>query len=373
MAVSAGGDKEGIAVIGAVGDIMPGDSFYCVGHGIRSRLLKQGMDFVFHQVAELLMGTHCTVANLESVVSDMGLKKNSLPSRSYRGPGGFAQVLAQHNIGIVSVANNHMLEHGPEAVQDTLEKLQKAGVKALGLPYGRQSECPDKQIASFGGVRIAFLSYCLNLEKSTVGIVPGEAEILADVRFYRDQVDRVMLCLHWGVEYMPFPSPAQVQLAHRLIEAGVDIILGHHPHCLQGIETYQDGIIAYSLGNFVCDSWHNTWRESLFLKLSVPREGAISYETTPIWINDEYQPCIQDGLKAELARRKFNALCRIIGTQKTILSGDMEEYSRIALRITDVRRKQQHKVVFRMLPKLSWLMAAQILLKPVLGRLRRIL
>jgi poly-gamma-glutamate capsule biosynthesis protein CapA/YwtB (metallophosphatase superfamily) len=78
-------------------------------------------------------------------------------------------------------------------------------------------------------------------------------DILEDVRAVRQQVDLVVVSLHWGVEYVDQPSKAQREMAHRLIDEGVDLILGHHPHWLQGLEVYHDKLIAYSLGNFIFD------------------------------------------------------------------------------------------------------------------------
>lgn len=93
---------------------------------------------------------------------------------------------------------------------------------------------------------------------------------------------------------MTYPSPQQVVFARRLIDQGVHLILGHHPHVLQGVEKYQKGVIVYSLGNFVFDMWQKPTRQSMMLKARVSKEGTIEVEMIPLYINDLFQPEIPD-------------------------------------------------------------------------------
>ena len=94
--------------------------------------------------------------------------------------------------------------------------------------------------------------------------------------------DYVIVSCHWGQELKETPKPYQIQLAHQLIDKGVDLILGHHPHVVQGIEFYKNRLIAYSLGNFVFGSFSERVRDSMILKLTLTEEGTSEAEIMPI-------------------------------------------------------------------------------------------
>jgi poly-gamma-glutamate synthesis protein (capsule biosynthesis protein) len=108
-------------------------------------------------------------------------------------------------------------------------------------------------------------------------------QTLADIRLARPLADLVIVCPHWGVEYAPKPSHSQVELAHQMIDAGADMIVGSHPHVVQPLENYHDRWIAYSLGNFVFDQENPATHRGLMLK-AVVRDKQIA-EVLPIDIN----------------------------------------------------------------------------------------
>ena len=127
--------------------------------------------------------------------------------------------------------------------------------------------------------------------------------LIADVGRWRGQFDQLVLLLHWGLEYSPLPTPEQVELAHSAVDAGVGLILGHHSHMLQGIETYRGAVIAYSLGN--CTDSDVDWqgptrhfscrmtdidREGLALTVELSREDVRVASMRPLWLNDAGQP-----------------------------------------------------------------------------------
>jgi poly-gamma-glutamate synthesis protein (capsule biosynthesis protein) len=97
-------------------------------------------------------------------------------------------------------------------------------------------------------------------------------------------------------------------MAHKMIDSGASLILGHHPHVLQGIERYKDGFIVYSLGNFVCDMSHLNTRESVVLRMGISKTGIDSLEIIPVYINKNYQPSILDKDLEEIHRQKIGKL-----------------------------------------------------------------
>src|SRR4029077_7548392 len=109
------------------------------------------------------------------------------------------------------------------------------------------------------------------------------------------------------------PTRTQVEIAHSLVDAGVDVILGHHPHILQGVERYKGAVIAYSLGNFVYDQWQTRLRESMILWLTIRGPREIDCELHPVLINSSHQPVPLEGARAADARRRVDALRERIG------------------------------------------------------------
>jgi len=175
-----------------------------------------------------------------------------------RGDPSWAAVLRENKFGLVSLANNHIMDYGEEGLYDTLDSLNKAGVKHTGA--GRnQDEAFAPAVLSIGGRNITFIarSSVVVSSKAYAGkLNPGaalfdEKEVVCSIKECKRSADVVVLMLHWGLEQYRFPSPRQRGLAQRLIDAGADILIGHHPHVVQGVEKYREGLIAYSLGNFL--------------------------------------------------------------------------------------------------------------------------
>ena len=166
-----------------------------------------------------------------------------------------------------------LLDYGETALLDTIDLLKKNGIAPVGA--GRNSEIAGKPAIRYaGGTRTAFLAYNCTLPESYYarekhsGVSSGEIiKIIRDIAGIRKKVDLIVVSFHWGKEYEEIPTKGQVKLAHRTINAGADLIIGHHPHVLQGIEFYRGGLIAYSLGNFVFDQKHGDTRKGMFLNI----------------------------------------------------------------------------------------------------------
>ena len=226
------------------------------------------------------------VGNLECALTDEGVP---IPGKcTLRGTPGWADVLKDAGIGVVSLANNHVMDFGPEGLADTTAALEHAGVEYVGAGRNRQEACAPLFVAAAGRT-IAFLarsSVVVSAPTYAGEDEPGVAflepeETLGAIRRSRAEADVVVLLVHWGVEEYAYPSAAQRTLARQFIEAGADIVLGHHPHVLQGIEEHGPGLVAYSLGNFLFDEfeWWCTSGQERVQQLSTlspdNRKGAI--------------------------------------------------------------------------------------------------
>jgi poly-gamma-glutamate synthesis protein (capsule biosynthesis protein) len=217
---------------------------------------EHGALYPFERVAGLLQDADVTVANLECALTDRGMEQ--VKAYTFRVSPRFAGGLAEAGIDVVSLGNNHTADYGPEGVADTLAALDAAGVTHAGAgmdeAFARRPALVQTQ-----GLRIAFLSYTDIMENTfagpdSAGVALASVDAIdADVRAARATADVVVVSLHSGVEYTDAPQPDQQQLARAAIDAGALLVLGHHPHTLQGWERYGGGLIVYSLGNFVFD------------------------------------------------------------------------------------------------------------------------
>lgn len=279
----------------AVGDIMLGDHPVRFGHGVRSMIEKNGGASPFVQAKSILAGNDIVFGNVEAVLSDHGLVRGNLLSEEFRGAPEFLPMIQAAGFNVVSFANNHCMEHGTEAFWETVNAFRKHDIHVAGLS-GSSGRCEPVEL-TIHGCKVVLLSYSMcpeNYHKGpTVPYAHQQAfdRVFSEVQSFRDQADLLLVSLHWGYEYLDYPSPKQVQLAHRLIdEAGVNLILGHHPHVLQAVERYHGAVIVYSLGNFVFDMWQRPTRDSMAFQATLSPSGEINYDLIPLWINRKRQP-----------------------------------------------------------------------------------
>ncbi len=258
---------EAVARFGAVGDIIShGDVLRAAAHAERKgaageSLNRGGFDALLEGLREDLAGLDLVFANLETPVAPRRGQKTR--PWMFNAPVALLEALAAVGIRAVSLANNHAYDQGRPGFEETLQELARAGLRVAGAgPTCALAQ--SAQTFEVGGLRVAFLSasalFNQRLNRGPRELCAAEldeAALLTSVRVAREGgAELVVLSLHWGEEYQTAPRPAEVALAHRLVDGGVDVLLGHHPHVLQPVELYPaaDGrlaLIAYSLGNFL--------------------------------------------------------------------------------------------------------------------------
>ncbi|WP_292520013.1 CapA family protein [Methanoculleus sp.] len=250
------------------------------------------------QQKDLLFG------NLETVLSESGTESrkrwvNTTPPEA-------GKYLKDAGFDIVSLANNHTLDMGREGFENTL-----AGLETLGIAYvgGTRGDEPSSGlVVEHNGIRLGFLAYTSGRFRSPPGVTVAKLKkktIINDIRALKDRCDHVVVSLHWGIENTYYPSPAQIRLAHALIDSGATLILGHHSHTIQGLERYKDGLIAYSLGNFQFDTeiFKEKINSTMILSVDLDRHGIRDYTTIPCIINSDFQPEVAEGQTRELVQR----------------------------------------------------------------------
>ena len=292
--------------IKAVGDIMLGDHPVCIGHGVRSLADHYGMDYVFERITSSLQGGDVVFGNLESILSNTGYKEKSLVSCELRGRPQFSEVLAKKGFNVLSIANNHIMQHGIGAFEDTINQLKIHNIKYVGKLLDGSSNVVEFTKSK---LNIAFIGYSMRREKYYGKSLPYANVVsenyIEQIRNLKDKGKTVVVSLHWGEEYVNYPSRQQIEIAHKIIDHGASLILGHHPHVLQGIEKYRNGVIVYSLGNFIFDKWQRNPRETMLLDCFINQDGFVEYEITPIFINKKYQPCVASEANSKIILNKL--------------------------------------------------------------------
>ncbi len=190
----------------------------------------------------------------------------------------YARMLKAGGIDLADLANNHIFDYGVPGLVQTMEALQKAGIRYVGA--GRNSnEAHRPVIFTVKGLKIGFLAYygvkaheeSHPATDSTAGTALRRLKrIRRDVQALRPKVDFLTVLLHWGFEKEHEPRSFQIRFAHRVISYGVDLIVGHHPHVLQGVEKYKQGLVVYSLGNFIFGGNHRVHYQTAVLKVTIP-------------------------------------------------------------------------------------------------------
>lgn len=226
-----------------VGDINLTDWDFNFGFGIGSRI-AHGFDPFSH--LERKEGD-VWIGNFEGVTSDVSNKKGMAAQVFRVSPAALKNV---HHFDIYGFANNHAMQHGVEAYLQTWEVLQKQGSKVFGKDDCR-SICFEHQ-----GKQVSLTGCCLRIDQFTNNPCywynPEYKDMEKEIEGLPKDSFKVLF-IHWGNEYINRPSSQQKKLAHWLIDAGYDLIIGMHPHVLQGYEDYKGKRIYYSLGNFVFD------------------------------------------------------------------------------------------------------------------------
>jgi poly-gamma-glutamate synthesis protein (capsule biosynthesis protein) len=273
-----------------VGDVM-------LSRSVGAKMRAEGdWTYPFERIAPTLRSADLTFGNLECPVSDVGRNLHHL--YSFRADPKAIAGLTFAGFKVMSVANNHTFDWGRPALVDTLARLRAAGIRPVGVG-ANDLEAHYPVLVRLKGVKLAFLAY-VNVppQVATAGAdQPGVAWLdrdrtLADIRFARSLADVVIVSVHWGVEYMRRPQRSQVELAHQMIDAGADLIVGSHPHVAQPLEEYHGRWIAYSLGNFIFDQHDPPTHHGLMLEVTLAGKSIGQVQSVPITIDGSLQAIV---------------------------------------------------------------------------------
>jgi len=303
---------------GAVRLAFAGDVY--LGGNVGVLLEKNGYDYPYKHVKEILQQADIAAANLETSVTSLELEKPNLKTYEFRSDPKVLPAFRDAGFDVVSLANNHSMDYGPEGLRDTMRHLRDHSIDYVGAGENR-AEAFKPVYFDKNGVKVAVLGF------SRVIPIPeewdwkaGEDRIgLADtynhtypvqvIEAAKKEADIVVVLVHWGNELDEEPDSAkQVDLGRRYIDAGADLVIGSHPHVLQGIEYYKGRWIAYSLGNFIFTKSSNpATYETGLLEAKCEKSGECSLQISPYRV-DTPQPVPMDDEKGKVLLERLNKL-----------------------------------------------------------------
>lgn len=264
----------------------------------------------FYKVSDLLKESDLIFCNLEAplTVKTSPSSERLAPLRSNPE---MVNGLAYAGFNIVSVANNHTMDYGPDGFKETMNCLGTKKISYVGGGMNLKSALKPRimEIKDFTVAFLAFESTIWSFGAEAREWRPGIAKvnispllpephinkpdferIVESIHDAEDEADVLVVSMHWGVELSETLAVHQTAMGHSIIDAGADLIIGHHPHLLQAVETYHGGLICYSLGNFVFDTDDPFPKETAILQANLTEDGVEEACLIPCVINAQGQP-----------------------------------------------------------------------------------
>ncbi len=332
-------NNSGIVKINMVGDIMLGDSAHMLSIGVGNAIFQNEVPHIFSKVASFFKKADVNIGNLECTfpINKSCLGSDIKPYQTYSPE--HAKCLNVAGFHIVNMANNHTMQYGTDVFNYTEENLMGNNIQTIGTvknPY---------HILEIKNVKFAFLGYSLRpnqfKHKNIQYINGNRRKIFDDVQFLKEENNHVVVSFHWGDEFVDYPSQEQIILSHEIIDAGASLIIGHHPHILQGMEYYKNGLIAYSLGNFVFDKPQKLQRKSAILQCVFSKDRLEGSCLVPIYINNNFQPEIA----SERKKRNIESLINKLNNKiKDSVNIDRRKYDKDVIK--GLRRMQLQFNIF---------------------------
>lgn len=264
--------------------------------------------YFLKNVKDIFEDDDITIVNLEGTLSKNGERQDK--TFAFRGDPEYVNILKEGSVEAVTLANNHSSDYGAISLSDTKDTLRDAGIE-----YAIGSEVVH-----------------INVNNVRVGIIglyqlDGSADKMIDYAMSKvEDDDLIIVQVHWGEEKADSPSEEQVELAHRAIDMGADLVIGHHPHVLQGVEKYKGKYICYSLGNFCfggntdpSDTDTMIFRQTFSFKEGMAANTddyvIILCSITSSSYGNNYQPTVLEGSEKERVKEKIIERSKLVGDE----------------------------------------------------------
>ncbi|MFB9326009.1 CapA family protein [Paenibacillus aurantiacus] len=301
-----------------VGDIL-------LAANVQALMAKNGYDYPYAKSLSYLQGPDLMAGNLENPITKRGTPAQD-KQFVFKGTPESLPALKEAGFDVVSLANNHTLDQGVEGLLDTIGYLDEAGLPNTGGGSDDQ-EAYEPVILEAKGVKVAYVGLSRVLpvgswkaapDRAGVAEAYGEAKQgIEAIKAAKAKADLVVVMVHWGIEKDDKPQEYQKQLGRRFIDAGADLVIGSHPHVLQGFETYKGKWIAYSLGNYIFNMTKtDKTKDTGVLDAVCTQTGSCELQFHPMR-SEQSQPVPLEGepAKALLARLSGNSFGATVDTQ----------------------------------------------------------
>jgi poly-gamma-glutamate synthesis protein (capsule biosynthesis protein) len=309
-----------MAVVALLGDVM-------LGRGVAQRLRSIAPQDVWApEVRELLGRCDLVLANLECCVSDRGRETRRIRGKPFFFRAPPAAIGSLHAIGAraVSLANNHALDFGEEALADTLEHLDVAGIAVTGAGCGAQ-RARRPAFADADGARVALVGVTDHPPEFAArpgkwGVAWSDLHrgcpewLLAEVAQARREADLVVAFPHWGPNMTTRPAPWQRARARELLDAGADLVAGHSAHVFHGVERVGPGHVLYDLGDTLDDYAHDPVLRNDLGVLALWRPGGKPEIELVALRLDFARTCLADGADADWIAARLSRACEELGS-----------------------------------------------------------
>ena len=264
--------------------------------------MKNDPGYFFQNVKDIFTADDLTVANMEGTLTTSNDRQQK--TFAFKGNPSYTEILTQGGVEATNLANNHSHDYGDQSYEDTIQYLEAAGITTFG--YDRTAVMDVK------GIKVGLIGiYEL---KDGLG---RQQQVIDTIQAVKDQGAQVIIVsFHWGTEKSNIPDDIQKTLAHLAIDQGADLVVGHHPHVLQGIENYQGKNIVYSLGNFCFGGNKNPSDKDtmIFQQTFTVENGKLAEDDVtniiPCSLSSEsgynnYQPMVLEGSEKERVLQKI--------------------------------------------------------------------
>lgn len=223
--------------VSSMGDCTLGtDESFSRSTSLNSYYEQYGPDYFFQHVRSILQQDDLSIVNMEGTLTESENRQNK--TYAFKAPAEYASILSGSSVEAANLANNHSYDYGEQSYNDTISALENAGVVTFGYEHTKLVDVKGIKIGLTGIYELAEHLNKKQQVKDNIALLKESGAQLIIVNF------------HWGLEKEHVPNAVQKELAHYAIDQGADLVIGHHPHVLQGIEKYKGKYIAYSLGNF---------------------------------------------------------------------------------------------------------------------------
>ena len=300
--------REGVRII------FTGDIF--LGNWAADFIEKYGVDYPFRNSMDILQEADLCVGNLEGPIIRDG---EPFPEKEFvlKMPPGCQQGLCEANFLCLNLANNHILDYGYEGLKATFKALDSSNIKYFGAGKDRESALIESNFnlkdQSFGflGFSATFPMEFWATDSTPGTAFPWNEDIERVIPKCAEKYDNLIVSFHWSAELREIPKDYQIDLAHKCIDLGADMILGHHPHVAQGVEIYKKKPIFYSLGNFAFASYSINADVGIMVSADFKDGGISSLKVIPVNVYNAEVNFNPDPLKGQNKIDFLNQLRKI--------------------------------------------------------------